>query len=198
MHAQLRSFVCALFLLTLVGCASTDFVRPDADTLRNGQTTRAQVVQRLGAPHRESSLVRNEQTFKAIVYVYFSMAGKPLHPGVIPTRTLNLIFDNDVLVGHLFSSSWADEHTDFDEGKRKEIIKGTTTRSDALRIMGTPNGYFSPPLITAPAQEMVLYSYVEWRGQTGNARSYKKELFISFDSAGVVLEVEFSSTGQKE
>jgi hypothetical protein len=198
MDAQLRWFVCALFLLTLVGCAMTDFVRPDADTLRNGQTTRAQVVERVGAPHRESSLVRDERTFKTVTYLYGSPAGKPLHPGVIPSRVLFLIFDNDVLVGHVFYSSWADEHTDFEEGKRKEIIKGTTTRADALRIMGKPNGYFSPPLVMPPAQEMVLYRYDEVRGQPGKYRLYKKALSISFDSAGVVLEVDFSSEGEKE
>ena len=106
---------------------------------------------------------------------------------------MGLYFHNDTLVGHEFISSWADDHTDFDEAKIKEIIKGKTTRAQVVQLLGKPGGFYIFPLIKASTGEAAVYAYSEVRGFT----PYQKLLVVTFDAAGVVTEVEFTSAGSK-
>lgn len=181
----------------LFGCAGKDFVRPEPESLRNGQTTYAEVTQRLGKPAREGTVQKNDRTFKTASYVYSSRGGTPHRQEITPARVLFLYFDSDTLVGHEFVSSFAEDHTDFDEDKARELIKGKTTRAEALRIMGKPSGFYIPPLIKAPAKDAAVYMYIEVKASLFNIKPFQKALVVSFDDSDVVSGVEFSSLGTK-
>lgn len=194
MWATLRCLLVTSAITAFFGCAGTDFVRPDSKDLRNGQTTYAQVVARMGQPRQEGSVIKNDKTIKTASYAYASIGGKPLREGVTAARAIGFYFYNDTLVGHEFISSWAEDNTDFDEGKIKDIIKGKTTRAEVVQLLGKPSGYYIYPLIKVSTGEAAVYAYSQVRGFT----PFHKLLVVTFDAAGVVTEVEFTSAGKKD
>ena len=44
--------IIAVVVAVLSGCAGTDFVRPNTDAFKLGQTSYAEVIGRMGAPRR--------------------------------------------------------------------------------------------------------------------------------------------------
>jgi hypothetical protein len=197
MYRALSGFAAAIGLLVLAGCAGTDFVRPDPESFRNGQTSYAQVVTRMGKPWREGTELKNEKSIKNIVYAYASVGGKPLREGVTPARAAGFYFHNDTLVGHEFISSWAEDHSNFDENRIKDIVKGKTTRAEVLQLMGKPAGNYIHPMIKAQTGDAAVYAFSETSGSAFNLKFYRKVLVVSFDTAGVVSDVDFSSSGSR-
>ena len=196
MHATLKSLLLA-GLLALCGCAGTDFVRPDTDSMKVGQASHAQVIARMGPPQREGSIVKNDKTVKTATYAYASVGGKPKNPGVTPARAMSFYFYGDTLVGQEFISSWAEDNTDFDEGKVKDIVKGKTTRAELTGLLGKPAGYHVHPLIKPETGEAMVYAYAETSGTAFNLKFFRKVLVVTFDAAGVVVDVDFSLSGSK-
>jgi hypothetical protein len=184
----------ALAMAALFGCAGTDFVRPDAQELKVGQTTYAQVIAKMGQPRREGTVIKNERTIKTASYAYAAAGGQPLHQGVTPARALGLYFEKDTLVGHEFISSWAEDNTDFDEGRIKDIVKGKTTRAQVVQLLGKPAGFYTHPMIKASPGEALVYAYVEVRGFT----PYSKVLVVTLDASGAVSDLEFRTSGSNK
>lgn len=197
----MRQFSINVIVLALVaflsGCAGKDFVRPEADSLKNGQTAYANIIANYGTPFREGSVLKNDKTLKTLSYAYASVGGKPLEEGVTASRALGLYFYNDILVGHEFISSWAEDHTNFDETKIKDIVKGKTTRQELTQLLGRPSGYYIYPLTKAPSGEAPVFAYSATRGSAFNLKFFRKILVVTLDSSGVVSDVDFSSSGTK-
>jgi hypothetical protein len=198
MHRLLRGIAVAACLLLVAGCAGTDFVRPDPESFRNGQTTYAQVIERMGKPWREGAEIKNEKTIKHIVYAYAAAGGKPVRPSVTPARAAGFYFHNDTLVGHEFISSWAEDHSDFDDSKVKDIAKGRTTRAQLVQAMGKPGGSYIFPMIKAEKGDAAVYAYAETSGGVFNMKFHRKVLIVTLDPAGVVADVDFSSSGERQ
>jgi outer membrane protein assembly factor BamE (lipoprotein component of BamABCDE complex) len=194
---RLLKGLAAAALLGLSGCAGTDFVRPDLDALKNGQTTYAQVVAKMGPPQREGAEIKNEKTLKTATYAYAAVSGQPLRPGVTPARAIGFHFYNDTLVGHEFISSWLEDNSDFDENKVKDIAKGKTTRAQLAQLLGKPAGHYIYPMIKDAAGEAAVYAYVETSGSAFNLKFYRKVLVVSFGADGVVTDVDYNSSGSR-
>jgi outer membrane protein assembly factor BamE (lipoprotein component of BamABCDE complex) len=184
-------------LLGLAGCAGTDFVRPDLDTLKNGQTTYAQVVARMGAPRREGTVLKNEKTLKTTSYAYASTGGQPVRQGVTPARAMVFYFYNDTLAGHEFISSWAADSSDFDESKVKDIVKGKTTRAQLMQMLGKPAGYYVFPMIRDATGEAAVYAYAETTGSAFNLKFSRKILVVTFGTDGLATDVDFNSSSSQ-
>lgn len=193
MRSTIKCLIASGVLSVLVGCAGTDFVRPDAEGLKNGQTTYAQAQAKMGAPWREGSVVKNDKTIKTAAYAYASVGGKPRNEGVTAARALTLYFHEDVLVGHEFISSWAEDHTDFNQSRIKDIVKGKTDRAQVIQLLGKPGGYYVYPMTKDTRGEAAVYAYLETRGFSHSS----KLLLVSFDASGLVADVEFTSHGSK-
>jgi hypothetical protein len=145
--------------LLIGGCAGRDFARPAADSFTLGTTTEEQI----------RALVKNGVTVKTLSYAYAATTGTPMVAGVTPARALGFYFDKGVLVGHEFTSSYRDDHTDYDESKIPEIRQGQT----------------------------IGYLYSQTAGSPFALRFYQKTLVVSYDARDVVTDVNFVSTGQK-
>jgi hypothetical protein len=195
----MKIFVIAAVVVAglLAGCAGSDFVRPDTEVLKNGQTTVAQVVQRLGAPRAKGSVVKNGKTLTSYSYAYASTVGSPVRSGVVPARALTAYFDGETLVGHEFVSSWAEDATEFDEAKAPSLVKGTTTRAEVTRLLGKPSGAYVPPMAKPPATDAVVYAYSQTARDGLGLKFFRKVLVLSFDPRGVVTDVDFESSGNR-
>lgn len=193
----LRNITTIALISVLIGCAGKDFVRPDTDTLRNGQTTYAQAIEKLGEPRREGTALKNDKKVKTASYGFASMGGKPAQESIVPARAMTLYFSNDILVGYEFVSSFADDHTNFDEDKISSIVKGESTQSEVVKLLGRPSGYYIHPLTKATTGQAMAYVYVQVAGGPFSMRMYRKVLIVTMDDSGVVKDVEFSSEGNK-
>ena len=196
--SKMKTIFAAALIVGLLGCAGKDFVRPDPATLKNGETTYAQVTERFGKPFAEGSTTKNEKTVKSISYAYASLGGRPAKEGVVPARGMGLYFYNDTLVGYEFLSSWAEDSSDFDESKMNQIVKGLTTRAEVVQLLGRPSGFAIYPMIKAATGEAAVYVYMEVSGGPFTGRkTFRKSLIVAFDDKGIVTDVDFTSTGTK-
>ncbi len=183
-------------LLVSAGCAGRDFKRPAMESLAVGQATEAEIRQRFGTPYREGTVLKNNETMKTLAYAYATTASSA-PGGVVPSRGQGFYFWRDVLVGHDFTSSFAEDKTDFDATKAQQIHKGETTESQVVALLGTPHGIYTYPLINDRDARAVVYLYQETKGTAFNLKFYNQILVVQFNPTGVVTEVEFTATGQR-
>jgi hypothetical protein len=183
-------------LLVAAGCAGRDFKRPAMESLAVGTATEAEIRQRFGTPYREGTVLKNNETMKTLAYAYATTASSA-PGGVVPSRGQGFYFWRDVLVGHDFTSSFADDKTDFDATKAQQIRKGETTESQVVVLLGTPHGIYTYPLINNRDARAVVYLYQETKGTAFNLKFYNQILVVQFNPTGVVTEVEFTATGQR-
>ena len=186
--------------LLLGGCAGAgrDFIRPNADSFQVGQTTFAQVTQKMGEPKTTSEVLQNGKHVKTIVYSCANASGQPLEEGVIPYRGMTYFFYDDTLVGEQFVSSFKLDNTNFDDALTDRVQKGRTTREDAVALFGPPSALFIPPMVKETSSETIGYTYHAIRGGlfTG-LKQHIKVLHISFDGGGVVTDIEHSVQAPK-
>src|SRR5215813_1067912 len=204
-HERICRMLLAMIVLlatSLVGCAGRDFVRPSSDSLVLGKTTYGEIIARFGSPYREGTMLKNEQTFKTITYAYASkVSGPPLVSGVTPARATAFYFSDLVLVGHEFTSSFQEDHSDFDETKVTRIKKGETTKTQVIELMGAPTGMYVYPLIQQRNDNGLVYVYSQTRvipiPFAPKILNYRKALIVSIDGNGVVSSVDFNASGEK-
>lgn len=191
-------FLLALATATLLSaCAGTDFKRPDSQALVVNKSTAADVTRVMGAPRQVGEAVKNEQKIKTSQYVYATTGGESLYAGVVPARAMVFSTFNDVLVGQEFVSSFKIDATEFDETKIKDLVKGKTTRAEVEVLLGKPSGEVIYPIIKRTGEKAYVYGYSHAKGSAFNMKFYAKTLIVSLDAAGVVSEVDYSSSGEK-
>ena len=193
MLQKLRNLSPVLLTIFIGGCAvGTHFVRPEPDSLKNGQTKYSQIIERFGIPMREGAVVKNEKNLKMISYTYL-----PAPAGPAGFRGVGFYFSNDVLVGYEFVSSVAEDHTDFDESKINQIIKGKSTRAEVIALMGRPGGYYIFPMIKPASGEAAVYKYSKVSTGFFTPSILLKSLVVTFDTSGLATDVDYSSSGSR-
>ncbi|MCQ4273299.1 hypothetical protein NA655_19875 [Pseudomonas kuykendallii] len=181
----------------LSGCAGSNFVRPAADALATGTSTKSDVVQKLGKPERTGEITKNDKKLDVATYVYAQNTGVGAYPGVIAARSLTYTFLDGVLTSQEFMSSFKEDVTDFDGDKVPMIIKGKSTRADVVSLLGKPTGEAIFPVIPQQNEKALIYSYSQTTGTVFNLKFYSKSLVVSFDPNDVVSNVEYTSSGSK-
>jgi len=193
-----RFTACLVLAFVLGGCAgssSSVSTQPD-DGFVLGQTTRQDILQRLGSPYREGTVTKNGKQLKTLTYA-FGMGAAPNRPGINAARGQGFYFLDDKLAGYDFASSWKEDQTDFDAAKLPGIKKGVSTRDDVQRLMGRPGGRYAYPMIPNQSGQADVYLYYETRGSAANLKFYQKLLVVTYDDRKVVSAVEYQETGQK-
>jgi outer membrane protein assembly factor BamE (lipoprotein component of BamABCDE complex) len=82
-----------------------------------------------------------------------------------------------------------------EDGKVSQIIKGRSSRTDVIAMMGRPSGYYIYPLSKPQSGEAVVYSYAELSRSASGLKPLQKALVVTFDLGGVVTDVEYSDLG---
>jgi len=197
MTSRLTGYLALALSLVAAGCAGSDFAKQSEDALVLGQTTRQDILQRLGTPYREGTATKNGKQLKTLSYAFATTTGAPVRDGVVPTRGQGFYFLDDKLAGYDFASSWRDDQTNFDGAKVPEIKKGVSTRDEVLRLIGRPGGKYAYPLIPDQTRQADVYLYAETRGGPFNVKFYQKHLVVTYDERGVVSNVDYQEVGQK-
>ena len=195
----LRAVSIVITALLLAGCAGKNFERPPLESFVLGKTTKEDVIAKLGKPLRVGKLNVNGVELESNTYAYASMGSEAAHPGVTPGRGEDFFYDDhSVLVGTVFRSSFKADGTDFDETKIAQITKGRSTRVDVVQLMGPPHGEYIYPLIKGRNDHALVYSYNQVSGSAFKMKVYVKLLVVSYDTAGVVTDVEYTASGEKD
>ena len=198
MRMAVKSFLAVWLISCLLGCGGKDFVRPSPQDFRLGQTTYAQVIQRMGEPGKTGDALKNGKTVRFITYVYASKGGEPLEADVIPARALAYFFYNDTLVGEGFNSSFKSDNSNFDDKRVESIKKGLTTRAEVIKLLGEPTAKFISPMVKETSGEAIGYGYQAVRGGLfSGLKNSVKVLRISFDDRGLVSDIEYTSSDSK-
>jgi len=197
MTSRLAAYLTIVLAIVVVGCAGPNFAKQSDDALVLGQTSRQDILQRLGSPYREGTVTKNGKQLKTLTYNFATTGGIPVREGVTPTRGQGFYFLDDKLAGYDFNSSWKEDQTNFDGAKVPEIKKGVSTRDDVQRLVGRPGGKYAYPLIADQNRQADVYLYAETRGGPINVKFYQKHLVVTYDERGVVSNVDYQEVGQK-
>jgi len=197
MTSRLTAYLAVALALIVAGCAGSNFTKQPDDALVLGQTSRQDILQRLGSPYREGTVTKNGKQLKTMTYAFATTGGTPARDGVTPARGQGFYFLDDKLAGYDFTSSWKEDQSNFDGAKVPAIKKGVSTRDDVVRLVGAPRGKYAYPLIAEQNRQADVYLYAETRGGPFNVKFYQKHLVVTYDERGVVTNVDYQELGQK-
>jgi hypothetical protein len=185
--------LCCLLTLS-VGCAGTNFVRPEEGSFVLGKTTPSEVIKVMGNPSEDSPYVQDDKTMREISYSFASMLEKPHIRDVVPSRSAGFWFYNDVMVGQCFISSFEIDHTDFDEGKVSQITKDKTTYEEMVALLGKPACEYIYPFNKHEALRGAGYLYTQY---TQSHHKFMKTFIVEYSSDNVIRETAYSASGEK-
>ncbi len=198
MKFMLKTLLTTTLLATLLGgCAGTDFKQPDPSALHLGESTTADIVRVMGEPKQKGELLKNSQPLKLMTYVYATVGGQSLYAGVVPARAMSFTTFHDVLVSQDFISSFKADATEFDDSKIPLIVKGKTTRTEVIELLGKPNGQAIYPMAKTLGYRTIAYSYSHGKGSAFKMKFYSKMLTVTLDSSDVVTDLEYVLNGEK-
>ena len=197
---KIPNIVVVVFAMFMVGCAGTagtSFQKLEINQLVYGSDTQESIKQKLGEPYKEGAVTKNDTQFKTMSYAYSSTGGDAAYKDVIAGRSQGFYFNNNKLVGHEFTSTWALDSTDFDESKIGNIKKGTTTVQQVVELLGKPGGEYVYPLVTNETEKAKVYLYQQTKGSVFNLKFYQEMLVVSYDENGIVTDVKYIESGNK-
>ena len=181
-----------------IGCAGSNFVRPDPGSFSLGTTTQQEISKRMGKPYRTGTLDKNGKTLQSATYAYANVGGEAMYSGVTTARSQGFYFLDSTLVGTEFTSSFKEDGTDFDAAKVPQIVKGKSTKADVVRVFGPAGGDYMYPLTANPTDRALVYMYSQTKGSAFNLRFYVKTLVVSYNASGVVTDVQYNAQGTKD
>jgi hypothetical protein len=194
---SLRSLLAVLTVALASGCAGTNFKRSDAQSVVLGHTTVAEVTRIMGTPRQTGEILANGQKLRLMTYAYAAAGGEPQEQGVTPARGMTYSTFNEVVVAQTFISSFKQDATDFDDAKVASIVKGKTTRTEVLALLGPPHGEAVYPVIKEKTHKAVMYNYTHVKMVLLNPKIHSKSLVVAFGPSDVVEEVIYASNGQR-
>jgi hypothetical protein len=185
-------------LILLGGCvAGTNFSRPPVDTIQLGETTYGEVVQRFGKPISEERVRRNEHLLRVIKYFYSNGEEAARAPATRGVRRMEFLFSDDIVVGEGYVSTFASDHTDFDESKVKAIIENKTTCAQIVSMLGRPSARIGYPLTQSPGETVIAYMFAYAKGSAFQSETFEKSLTVGCDQSGIATRVKYSEEGDR-
>ena len=203
--------VALVFLAAACSSHGKDFQRPDPAALVLGQTTKADVIARLGPPEKRTAGDINgvvadkdkrpagfrsatvEGDIERLSYSY-TKAGAGGGGLVGYGRHLFVGFWNDKLVYYLFTSSFKEDTSAFNEARASSFVRGKTTRDEVIAALGRPGGEGIYPAVAKPGTRMISYLYTYLAVGSGTTLIIK-HLDLLFDASDRLLETYLFTQG---
>lgn len=172
-----------------------------------GKTTKNEVYATYGAPQREATTVTSGDDLAAkqtksefdaapvagtdLTYFYNFIESSEAWTVTTSVKTATFQFHDGILVSYGFSSSFAADSSNFDEGKLSQIQKSKSTEADVAQLLGPPSGEAVYPAVLTPGNRRMVYSYVTFDQPTQKVAA--KALIVLFDKDGHVLDYKYNS-----
>ena len=189
-----RSVAVLCLIGLLVGaCASPPpLQRPIAGSLVLGETRLAAVIDQFGTPSRRKTLTIRQCRIDSLVYSYMDPDARAHAARAESVRGLYLYFDQGTLAGYNYLSSFAEDHTDFDQNLIERLVEGRSGRDQVIALFGEPSGESAYPLAKRKGQTDLVYCYVETVLEPfGSGETRTKTLVISVDGSGIVRKIDY-------
>lgn len=184
--------------LVIGGCAvGAPFVRPASDAITLGKTTYSEVVARMGEAGEESRSRKNGYLLRSLVYTYAADAEPPKVPNTLSIKQALFVFADDVVVLEGFVSSFAADHSDFDDRKVGDIVKGKTHCDEVVAMLGRPAIRGIHPIVDEKDDYAIGYWFQYAKRPALQFKFFKKELDVLCDRAGIVKDVGYSEHGDR-
>ena len=190
-------------LLFQLGCAAQtterDFARPDLSASSATTVTEAAIIQQYGEPYSRGQLLKHGLMLRSLHY--FRLTGDwAAHVRYKKQRWF--FFSGDKYLGYSFLTGAPEEQIKFDDSKVPLIIKGKTSRSEVVAMLGLPNASLSYPATpdktgsddstSAPGDTMLDYGY---RLSSLDGTWFdQKSLRIVFEASGIAKSVAFEAS----
>lgn len=171
----LRITSLSFLVVLLIACAGKQFVKPTAELLELGKTTKNEVLAAMGEPESSSTITVKDHDVVHLFYGYAEAFGSKTLG-----RSASFFFVGNVLVGHQFVSEFPGESTDFDLTKANQIIEKKSTYKDVIVLLGKPTGEAIYPLADNPKGESLTYRY--------HGDNAHKNVVIELDENRIVQE----------
>jgi hypothetical protein len=104
---------------------------------------------------------------------------------------------DDVVYAEGFISACAADHTDFDERKAADIVKGRTRCDEVPQLLGRPSFRAIHPVAKVKGEYVVGYQFKYPKRPLLQLNFYEKDLEVVCDANGVVREVMSSEAGDR-
>jgi hypothetical protein len=195
-------------------CASngTNFAKPSPGFLVLGQTTETEVVGKMGPPTSRITSTRLAEPperpgeagrppalrhadvsgdFEQLRYSYSKAhPDGPTGDLISQGRHLYLTFYQGRLIRYLFTSSFPEDETKFDDARISSFVRGTTTKDDVIRALGAPGGEAIYPYVAKQGTKLIAYSY-SFIGLRNGGTLIAKQLDLLFDTSDRLEETAF-------
>lgn len=193
-----KRLLSAGLILSLTACATqfgTDFNSKGMMAFTPGVTTRAEALSVVSTvPLRsETVTLKKDQDEKELpqplvaeqrTYYYRDVRAQGTSIDKEAKRYAWLTIAKDKVISYSVSSTFPDDSTDFNENGAKQLLKGTSTHADVMRIMGSPSGKAVYPAAREPDGDRWYYRVRWWADNKMNS----KYLRVDFNKAGVVTD----------
>jgi hypothetical protein len=182
--------------IALAACAvGTPFVRPAQESIELGKTTYRELVDRLGKPDDDKPMRWNDVQIRSVSWTFANNADAPKVPNTLGIRQLEYLIANDVVVAERFASSFASDHTDFDEKKASDIVEGKTRCEQVIALMGPPAARAIHPAVDAKGDTAIGYVFQYAKRPLLQFDFYTKSLVVECGPDGVAKSVKYSELG---
>ncbi len=189
------NFAACFIVIIMVGCATAtvgkDFTRIPDNALTLGKTTYYDIVKR----HGEITLKEVRKNDFVLKMGSYSLAKANVNNELIPQKSQNFWFYNDILVGYNYNNSFEGDRTDFDSELRAKIKIGESSINDVIHLLGPPTGKSIYPLAKNTEDLIIEYGYFQAKQKP--MRYYIKNLKFTTNKLGLVTNIDFSESGDK-
>lgn len=189
----MKNLLLIAFFIGLTGCAGQQFKSIESDYLNLGEDHISVIKQAAGKPVGEGTITKNSKQIRTLSYAYANAAGTSDSNGGTAGKGQTFYFYDDVLIGYDYVSSYAEDSSDFDQSKIKQIKIGETTINEVISLIGKTRGEYIYPLTKTQGERAKVYLYNTVSGGF-TLKVYVKQLLVYFNAAGIVTDVEFSET----
>lgn len=187
-----------LSLLFVWACATAiagrDFARPDYPTYSKERLTESDITARYGQPYSRSKFTNHGVTIGTLDYVYVvrEWNGEQV---LQRKKTCSFYFSDGNYLGYEFDSGFDDEQVPVEERKLSQLVKGQTSKENALAMFGAPTSVLRYPATpkgkSTESESMVSYEFHRYSGK--DAPDSYQLLMLTFDADNVLKRVDFSS-----
>jgi hypothetical protein len=127
-----------------------------------------------------------------MVYSYLDPGAQAHAERAESLRGLYLYFDQGTLAGYNYLSSFAEDHTDFDQNLVDRLVEGRSGKDQVIALLGEPSGESAYPWVKRKGQTDLVYAYVETVLEPlGSGKTRTKTLVISVDGSGIVRNIDY-------